>query len=104
MRQRAVHCRFLAIRDGQEPYKAEQWIGIAKQWDLLAEASDADNALRGVEGSARGGQSSFAGRPFATSINTGNLAIFTDLPPRAASLGGGRGPAGAKRRAADKKG
>ncbi len=39
MRQRAAHCRLLAIRQSQQPETAKQWIGIAKQWDLLAEGS-----------------------------------------------------------------
>jgi hypothetical protein len=32
-------------RVGSSSALAEQWIGIAKQWDLLAEASDADGRL-----------------------------------------------------------
>ncbi len=79
MRQRAAHCRLLAIRDAQQPETAKQWIGIAKQWDLLAETSETGSALRAVEGSAGGRQSPLASRHFSASMNTGNFATLAAI-------------------------
>ena len=46
MRRRAARCRLFAIRDANTAKSSDNWMALAEQWDRLAEAYEAEKAIK----------------------------------------------------------